>query len=161
VLIGIGSNLQPRRQVPRAVRLLRDVFQALTLSTFYSTRPLGNREQAPHVNGVVAASTYLDLATVRAALRGIEYQCGRVRDPRGRFAARTMDLDLLAFGNVAMPDENLPAAELLERDFCLIPAAEVLPDWVHPALGKPLHVLAAERFPSLPNIIGPVDFRVG
>jgi 2-amino-4-hydroxy-6-hydroxymethyldihydropteridine diphosphokinase len=161
VLVGVGSNVQPERHVPQAVKLLREALEGVVLSTFYATRPLGNRDQAPYANGVVAAFASLDLAAVRAALRHIEHQCGRVRDARERCASRTMDLDLLAFGDAVLPGERLPADELLERDFCLVPAAEVLPEWVHPVVGKPLRVLAAERFPQRPNILRPVGFRVG
>jgi 2-amino-4-hydroxy-6-hydroxymethyldihydropteridine diphosphokinase len=160
ILIGVGSNLQPRRHVPRALRLLRETFGSLTCSTFYRTRPLGRPDQPPYANGVAVAATCLALPAVRAALRAIEYECGRVRDQQEHFAARTMDLDLLAFGEAVLPDQNLPAAELLERDFCLVPAAEVLPEWLHPVLGRPLRQLAAERFPTCPNILGPVPFRV-
>jgi len=159
--VGVGSNVQPDHHVPQALRRLRETFPNLAISTFYTTRPLEGRDQDPYANGVVAAVTPLDLAAVRAALRRIEHLCGRVRDPRERFASRTMDLDLLVFGDVILPAEHLPAEELLERDFCLVPAAEVLPDWVHPVLGKPLRTLAAERFPVRPNILSPAAFRVG
>ena len=158
LLIGVGSNVDPARYVPQAIRLVRETFSVVRLSTLYHTRPLGDPRQPAYVNGVIAAVTRLPIAATRAALRAIEYQCGRVRDPGQRSAARTMDLDLLAFGDAVLPDEDLPAPELLERDFCLIPAAEVLPDWVHPLLGKPLRTLAAERFPQRPNILGPVAF---
>ncbi len=159
ILIGLGSNSAPRRWVPRAVHLLQDAFGAVRLSTFYLTRPLGDVAQPPYVNGVIAAATPLELPAVRAALRGIESQCGRVRDPQNRFAARTMDLDLLAFGSGILAAEGLPAPELLERDFCLVPAAELLPSWVHPVARRSLAELAAERFPERPNILGPVGFR--
>jgi len=161
ILIGVGSNAAPECWVPAAVRLVRDAFGAVRLSTFYLTRPLGDPAQPPYVNGVIAASTALALPGVRAALRGIESRCGRVRDPQKRFAARTMDLDLLTFGNAVLAAEGLPAAELLERDFCLLPAAELWPDWVHPTIGRTLRQLATERFPQRPNILGPAGFHVG
>jgi 2-amino-4-hydroxy-6-hydroxymethyldihydropteridine diphosphokinase len=160
LLIGVGSNVDPARHVPHAVRLLRGVFGEVRLSTFYWTHPLGDPCQPPYVNGAIVAVTPLSLAHSRAALRAIEQQCGRVRDPGDRFAARTLDLDLLAAGNLVLAAEELPAPELLERDFCLIPAAEVLPDWVHPGVGRTLRQLAAERFPESTHMIGPVDFSL-
>jgi 2-amino-4-hydroxy-6-hydroxymethyldihydropteridine diphosphokinase len=161
LLIGLGSNADPARHVPQAVRLLREAFGGARLSTLYHTRPLGNPHQPPYVNGVIAAVTPLSLAATRAALRAIEQQCGRSRDPGQDGAAPTMDLDLLAFGAAVLADDHLPAPELLERDFCLVPAAEVLPDWVHPLLGKSLRTLAAERFPQRPNILHAVAFYLG
>lgn len=162
LLIGLGSGAFPAQHLPQAVRLLRGQFGELRLSTFYRTRPLGDPRQPAYVNGVVSARTSLSLAAVRAALRAIEAQCGRVREPSARRTAPpTLDLDLLAMGDQVLVGEDLPAADLLERDFCLIPAAELLPDWVHPVLGKPLRTLAVERFPQRPNILGMVAFRLG
>lgn len=160
IIVGVGSNLRPQDHIPQALSLLREAFGEVRLSTFYATRPLGGLDQPPYVNGVVAASSALDLAAVRALLRGIESRCGRVRHSQERFASRTLDLDLLAFGDSLLPAEHLPAEELLDRDFCLVPAAEVLPEWVHPALGQPLRRLAEERFPVRPHIIRPVAFPV-
>lgn len=158
LLIGLGSNLLPARHVPQALRLLRQTFGDLRLSTLYRTRPLGDPRQPPYVNGVIGAVTTRSLAATRAALRAIEQRCGRVRGPGARVAACSMDLDLLAFGDTVLPEEHLPAPELLERDFCLVPAAAVLPDWVHPGVGLTLRQLAAARFPSPTHILGPVDW---
>jgi 2-amino-4-hydroxy-6-hydroxymethyldihydropteridine diphosphokinase len=160
LLIGLGSNLDPATHVPRAIRLLRATFGAVRLSTFYHTRPLGDPHQPPYVNGVILVGSPLPLAAARAALRAIEHQCGRVRHPGARCAARTLDLDLLAAGDLVLADQDLPAPGLLERDFCLIPAAELLPDWVHPTVGQPLRLLATERFPQPTHIIGPVHFAL-
>jgi 2-amino-4-hydroxy-6-hydroxymethyldihydropteridine diphosphokinase len=160
LLIGLGSGAAPTQYLPQAIRLLRERFGEVRLSTFYRTRPMGDPRQAPYVNGVAVALTTLSLADTRAALRAIEAQCGRVRGPRARPAAPTVDLDLLAMGSQVLANEDLPAAELLERDFCLIPAAELLPDWVHPGVGRTLRQLAAERFPRPTHILGPVDVPV-
>ncbi len=160
LLIGLGSNVAPATHVPRAIGLLRDVFGDLRLSTFYHTRPLGDPRQSPYVNGVISARTSLSLAAVRAALRAIETRCGRVRGPGARPTLATLDLDLLAAGDHVLAEERLPSPDLLERDFCLIPAAELLPDWVHPVLGKTLRTLAVERFPQRPNILGVVALRL-
>ena len=156
LLIGLGSHLRPALHLPQAIRLLRQTFVGVRLSTFYRTRPIGDPSQSPYVNGVTIAVTPLSLAATRAALRAIEAQCGRVRAPDPRHAAPTLDLDLLAFGDTALPEEQLPAPDLLERDFCLLPAAELRPEWVHPGVGQTLRQLAAERFPRPTHILGPV-----
>ena len=161
ILVGLGSNTAPARWVPRALRLLRVSFPDLRASTLYLTRPLGDPDQPAYVNGVLAATTPLALPAVRAVLRAVEAACGRVRDPQRRLAPRPMDLDLLAYDERVEPAEDLPARELLERDFCLVPAAEILPDWVHPLAGRTLLDLARERFPSCPNILAPADIALG
>ncbi|MBN2451334.1 MAG: 2-amino-4-hydroxy-6-hydroxymethyldihydropteridine diphosphokinase [Lentisphaeria bacterium] len=160
VLIGIGSNECPERFVPRAVRLLRERFGDVRTSTFYRTRPLGGREQPDYVNGVAAVRSVLSPAAVRHQLRDIEAGCARRRDPEDRFASRTLDLDLLLYGSLSSPADDLPAADLLERDFCLLPAAELLPDWVHPGAGRTLRQLARVLFPKPTHILGPAPWPI-
>jgi 7,8-dihydro-6-hydroxymethylpterin-pyrophosphokinase len=80
-------------------------------------------------------------------LSGIEDRAGRVRDPDNRFAGRTLDLDLLLCGTTIDSGLDLPSVDLLERVFVLVPAAELMPDLVHPVLRRTLSDLAAERFP--------------
>ena len=64
-----------------------------------------------------------------------------------------MDLDLLAYGDEALPEEGLPDGDLLERDFVLVPAAELWPAWRHPVAGRSLAELAAELFPVMTSAI--------
>lgn len=161
VLIGLGSNLRPETHVPFALRQLRARFTAVRVSTIYWTRPLKGLNQPPYANGVVAATTSLLPCQVKRALRELEDQAGRERQPGQSYAPRTLDLDLLAYGDGPVPELGLPDEELVERDFVLLPAAELCPDWCHPLLGKTLVALARELFPVPPNILGPVTFPLG
>jgi 2-amino-4-hydroxy-6-hydroxymethyldihydropteridine diphosphokinase len=161
ILIGLGSNLAPERHVPFALRELRALFAEVRVSTIHWTSPLGGLDQPRYANGVVAARTGLLPCQVKKLLRGIEDRAGRERLPGRSYASRTLDLDLLAYGDGAVPELGLPDGDLLERDFVLLPAAELCPDWRHPILGRTLAELAAERFPVPPNIMGPVDFPLG
>ncbi|MCK5804386.1 MAG: 2-amino-4-hydroxy-6-hydroxymethyldihydropteridine diphosphokinase, partial [Lentisphaeria bacterium] len=151
LLIGIGTNLDPERNASFAVRRLRDVFGQASVSTFYRTRPLGEPGQPPYINAVVAVHTHWAVARVKGELKRIESQTGRTDQGRKTGAPRTLDLDLLAYGDSVRAEANLPHSDLVERDFVLIPAAELWPDWVHPVLGVPLARLARERFPTSPN----------
>ena len=153
ILIGIGSNLQPESHVPAAFRALVRRFPGLRYSTFYLTRPLKSRKQPPFVNGVAHALTELTASEVLAHLAAVEEQEGRVRDPADRFAARTLDLDLLLYDHLVSADLKLPAPDLLARDFVLLPAVELLPRWRHPRNGRTLAVLARERFPRPVSIL--------
>ena len=154
ILIGLGSNIEPEAHVPAAVRALEACFCEVRVSTLYRTRPLRGRQQAAYVNGVVSATTELSVADVRRVLREIEDREGRRRETADACAARTLDLDLLAYGDAGDAAAGLPSSDLLERDFVLIPAAELWPEFVHPVAGRPLRELAAERFPRPPNILG-------
>ena len=156
ILIGLCSNIEPERHIPAAMQALRQAFSEVQASTLHRTRPLAGRDQPAYINGVVCAKTALPPEGVRTILRQIEDQCGRHRDPIDKYASRTMDLDLLAYGSVADPERGLPNPELLTRDFVLVPAAELWPDWRHPVEGKPLHSLARELFPEQPNFLGEV-----
>jgi 2-amino-4-hydroxy-6-hydroxymethyldihydropteridine diphosphokinase len=118
--------------VPFAVSGLRARLPGIRFSRFYWTVPLGGCEQPHYINGVAA---------------GIEDRAGRVRDPDNRFAGRTLDLDLLLCGTTIDSGLDLPSVDLLERVFVLVPAAELMPDLVHPVLRRTLSDLAAERFP--------------
>lgn len=161
LLIGLGSNLDPERHVPFALRALREIFAEVRVSTIHWTKPLRGLDQPRYANGVVAARTDLSPAGTKQALRDIEHRAGRERQPAHAYASRTIDLDLLVYGDGPVPELGLPDEDLLERDFVLLPAAELWPAWPHPILGQSLAELAAERFPVAPNILGPVDFPLG
>lgn len=154
ILIGVGSNIDPESHVLRALGTLNRIFPKTRTSTFYRTKPLGGRNQQPYWNGVVAATTSMSVEEVRTQLGRVEKENGRKRDPGDSYAARTIDLDLLAYDHVVRPDIDLPSYDLLARDFCLIPAAEVMPRWIPPGQTDPLEKLARKRFPVCPNIIG-------
>ena len=109
----------------------------------------------------MTATTSLLPCQVKRVLRDLEDRAGRERQPGKSHAPRTLDLDLLTYGDGLVPELGLPDEELVDRDFVLLPAAELRPDWRHPLLGKTLADLARELFPGLPNIIGPVTFPLG
>lgn len=159
ILIGLGSNLDPEQHLPRAVGWLAERFAAVRVSTFYRTRPLGDAAQPPFVNGVAAALTNTPVPEVKACLRELEARAGRQRTA-DKYAPRTLDLDLLLYGALLAEAWQLPAPELLTRDFVLLPAAELLPQWRHPVLGRPLADLAAQRFPQPVSMLGPVTLHL-
>lgn len=159
-LLGIGGNLAPEQSIPAAVAALTARWPGLRRSTFHWTRPFGpgTAEQPPFVNGVVLAESAELPVVLRAWFRELEEAAGRVRDPRDKFAPRPLDLDLLTWGDLADPAQGLPAADLVSRDFVLLPAAELCPHWRHPVLGQTLAELAAARFPAPPAWLGEFVF---
>ncbi len=155
-LVGVGGNIDPLEHIPRAVRRMEEIFDRVLVSTFYWTRPLLGLEQDPYVNGVLCVRTSLSPRGLKRALRDLEDEAGRIRSAE-RYAPRRLDLDLLTYGDGSLPELGLPDDDLLERDFVLIPAAELCPDWVHPAAHRSLSRLAAEHVADPPNILKPVN----
>ncbi len=140
VLIGLGSNLGDSVQNCRAaIERLRSHphVRVLETSSFYRTRPLMITEQPWFINGVVRCETDLTPEDLLDVLHRIESDFGR--DRRIRWGPRTLDLDLLSFGEhqLNLPSLTVPHPRLHERRFVLEPLLEIVPDWVHPTLKVP------------------------
>lgn len=144
--VGIGSNLGDREsQLQAALGLLaaEEGLVVLAVSQFRETEPVGPVEQGPFLNAAVRVGTDLAPRELLERLVGIELRLGRVR--RERFGPRTIDLDLLVYGDevVDEPGLTVPHPRVHERRFALEPLAELAPDLVIPGHG-PISDLLAE-----------------
>lgn len=126
--IGLGSNLEaPQQQILSAV----DEIAALSnvrnsvLSPLYGSHPLGPQDQPDYVNAVLRFSTSLTATLLLESLQKIEDAHARVRNQR--WGARTLDLDILLYGNeiIDQPNLRVPHPELSRRAFVLYPLADV------------------------------------
>ncbi|MGB7757626.1 MAG: 2-amino-4-hydroxy-6-hydroxymethyldihydropteridine diphosphokinase [Salinisphaera sp.] len=135
VVVGMGSNIEPERHVRAALGQLAERFGALDVSPIY-TCPAVGFSGADFVNLVVAFETDEPIETVQAGLREIEAAGGR--DRAGRDGSRTMDLDMLLFGDRVFDngDIRVPRADILEYAFVLRPLAEIRPHARHPGNGR-------------------------
>jgi len=136
--IGLGSNLSdPVMQLHRAVTALKglDKSRVVDVSSFYRSRPMGPQDQPDYLNAVVRLETDLDPEALLDALQGIEQDQGRVRERH--WGARTLDLDILLYGDEVITDKRLtvPHAGLHEREFVIYPLYELAPELVIPGLG--------------------------
>ncbi len=132
--IGIGSNIEPAKNVRRAVHLLARETRLIGLSMVFCTSALGRPEQSPYFNCVAAIDTEIPpLEVKRGRLRAIEDSLGRVRTA-DKYAPRTIDLDLIVYGNLVIDADGLkiPDPESLERPFLAVPLYELAPDLVLP-----------------------------
>ena len=150
ILIGIGANLPSAAGSPRATceaaltHLERLGLVVTARSPWYETAPVPVSDQPWFVNGVAAVKTRLSAAGVLAALHLTEAAFGRLRSQSN--AARTLDLDLLAYGEDVRTDGalRLPHPRMHERAFVLFPLRDVAPGWRHPVLGETAANLAAK-----------------
>jgi 2-amino-4-hydroxy-6-hydroxymethyldihydropteridine diphosphokinase len=137
--VGLGSNLQdPEHQVRTALDELAAIPTAhgLVHSRLYRSRPMGPSDQPEFVNAVARFGTRLPAVTLLEALQEIERRHGRVRGPV-RWGPRTLDLDLLLYGEQRIREERLtvPHPGMRDRAFVLCPLAEIAPDLRVPGLG--------------------------
>lgn len=139
VLIGFGSNQGDSIAVCRkAIQALSEhpAITVVCVSSLYRTAPVGYLDQGWFVNGVLLGTTTLSPSELLGVLLGVEQSFGRERTVR--WGPRTLDLDLLAYGDrvLQLPALTLPHARMHERRFVLAPLAEICPGWTHPVLGK-------------------------
>ncbi|MGA7800730.1 MAG: 2-amino-4-hydroxy-6-hydroxymethyldihydropteridine diphosphokinase [Gammaproteobacteria bacterium] len=128
--IGLGSNLEdPVAQVRRALRELDELpdTDLTSTSVLYSSAPMGPPDQPDYVNAVAALDTGLAPRDLLAHLQAIESAHGRVRTRH--WGARTLDLDLLLYGQLRLREDRLvvPHPGMHERAFVLYPLAEIAP----------------------------------
>ena len=135
VYVAAGSNIEPRRNLGLALKLLRDEFPDLRVSPAYANAAAGFAGE-DFINLVVGFTTALPLATLLEHLHAIEAACGRPR-AAPRWAPRSMDLDVLLYGAAVgdFPGADLPRRDLPRRAYMLGPLAALAPEVVHPTLG--------------------------
>ncbi len=141
--IGLGANLeQPIEQVTQAIQELDAIArtQLLAVSSLYRSAPVGYADQPDFINAVAKLSTRLSAHELLDALHDIENRHGRRRSIRN--APRTLDLDLLLYGTLALDEDGLvvPHPRMHERAFVLLPLAEIAPEARLPGYA-PLHQL--------------------
>jgi 2-amino-4-hydroxy-6-hydroxymethyldihydropteridine diphosphokinase len=146
--VGLGSNLGDRAgYLLLAVRGMVDAgLDVIRLSSIYETEPVEYEHQPAFLNMVaeLRGTTLPSSAQTLARLLRIEYALGRTRDVR--MGPRTIDLDLLIFKDQQVETEFLtvPHPRLAARRFVLVPLNELVPNLVHPVLGKSISELLSE-----------------
>ena len=129
--VALGSNLKsPLQQVTKALRALADLprTELKARSSWYRSRAVGPGEQSDYINGVAKLETGLSAIDLLDELQSIENRQGRVRQQR--WGARTLDLDILLYGDehIDQPRLKVPHPEMLKRNFVVVPLAELDPD---------------------------------
>lgn len=142
--VGLGANLgDPRRQVEQALRELHAIRQTRVLraSSLYRSAPVGYTDQPEFVNAVAQMETELAAAALLGELQAIEARHDRRRSFAN--APRTLDLDLLLYGDAVIqtPDLTVPHPRMHERAFVLRPLLEIAPDIAVPGRNRAAELL--------------------
>jgi len=134
--ISIGSNIDKEKHIPSSIRALQDAFGELDVSSLYQTAAMVF-EGDDFYNLIVRFNTDLEARQVGKMLRQIELDHGRSRNSQ-KFSSRTLDLDLILFGDQVIHDGRLqiPRDEIEKYAFVLEPLAEIAGEETHPVSGK-------------------------
>lgn len=136
VYIAIGSNLSnPVSQAKNAIEALKLLPNSrfINVSSLYSSTPMGPQDQPDYINAVAEIDTLLSPIELLDQTQKIELEHGRVRKD-DRWGPRTLDLDIILFGNNTISSERLtiPHYGMKEREFVLYPLAEIAPNLTLP-----------------------------
>jgi 2-amino-4-hydroxy-6-hydroxymethyldihydropteridine diphosphokinase len=155
VFIGLGANLStPEHPTPKevliaALAMLPPIGIAVERrSRWYRSAPVPASDQPWFTNAVVLVSSALSPLELMAALHQVEDMLGRRRGER--WAARPIDLDLIAYGSCVVDASEtddalvLPHPRMHERAFVLLPLREIAPDWRHPKTGTQIDQLCGD-----------------
>ncbi|MCL1120540.1 2-amino-4-hydroxy-6-hydroxymethyldihydropteridine diphosphokinase [Shewanella sp. FJAT-51649] len=156
VFVALGANLEdPKAQLDNAVAALSALAenQSLKVSPYYGSAPMGDVVQPDYINAVASFETSLAPIDLLDALQEIENTQGRVR--KERWGPRTLDLDLLLYGDAIIDEPRLkvPHYGMKERSFVLVPLAAIAPDLVLPCK-TPLRSLISEKFLAELQLLG-------
>lgn len=136
IFVALGSNLPDRsKHLSEGREMLRKISSGgWKESPVYETPPVGPAGQGPYFNQVVSFWYSGTSTSLLYYLKGAEFVLGR--KPRGHWNSREIDLDLLYFGNeVRKGRPTLPHPQIVNRQFVLVPLADIAPDWIDPQMG--------------------------
>ena len=155
VYIGMGGNVAswagpPEATLATAALWIESMGRVVCRSQLYSPEPVGFADQPRFINAVVELETELEASDLLERLLGIEVEFGRDRAAGFANGPRTLDLDILLFGNqrISEPGLEVPHPRLAERAFVLVPLNEIAPRAVDPRSGKTVAQLLERLFPD-------------
>ncbi|WP_076587481.1 2-amino-4-hydroxy-6-hydroxymethyldihydropteridine diphosphokinase [Solilutibacter tolerans] len=146
--IGLGGNVGDATSTLRSALDQLDQLpdtRLLAASSLYRTAPVGGIDQADFINAVAEIETILPAQELLQALFGVERAHGRDRAVEQRWGPRTLDLDLLLYGEEVIDVDGLsvPHPRIAERAFVLVPLVEIAPEAIIPGHGTAREVLGA------------------
>jgi len=148
--VAYGSNIEPENHVFAAFQRLRHYVTVAGVSTAYWTAPIGRPDDPPFLNGVWRVDTTLSARALKCVLSQIEDRLGRIRTP-DKFAPRTIDLDLVLYGNDVCNERGLrlPHPDIA-RPFVSVPILELDPHLRVPGMAECLASLFTDSLRPQP-----------
>jgi 2-amino-4-hydroxy-6-hydroxymethyldihydropteridine diphosphokinase len=138
IYLGLGSNMGSREDnLKKAIEEIVHRLRLGKVSSMYDTKPMGdNPDQPRFLNMACEVSTILPPTALLTLLQGFELKLGRM--PAKKNAPRPIDIDILLYGDTVLktPELTIPHSKMAEREFVLVPLAEIAPDVEHPVLHK-------------------------
>ncbi len=137
VFIGVGSNVDREANLKVGIAALREAFGTLQVSSVWDNPAVGFIGD-DFLNLVVGFHSELSAQDIADTLHAIEDRFGRKRESGTKMVSRSLDLDLLLYGDVVIHEGSVrvPREDILEQAFVLAPLAEIVPDRVHPVVGR-------------------------
>lgn len=128
VYIGVGSNIQPVKNILGAFRLLDTDIAIAATSAFYKTKAIDRPDQEDYLNGVWLVRTLRSAIEIKKqVLEKIENSLKRVRT-EDKFSSRIIDLDIILYGDMVIEEMGIPDKDIFKRPFLAIPLFELNPD---------------------------------
>lgn len=137
VFLALGTNLGERAENLRAaIHALEPEVEVIKCSPVYETPPWGFEDQPKFLNQVIEGETDLDPEELLEYLKRIEKMIGR--EKTFRYGPRLIDIDILFFDQLVIdsPPLVIPHAHMAEREFVLLPLADLAPEFIHPVSGE-------------------------
>ena len=139
VHVGIGSNIDRKKNIDSGLAALESYYGKLELSPVYEARSIGF-DGDDFYNLVAAFNTEKTIDEVETELRQIELNHGRCRD-ENRFSSRTLDIDILLYDDLISSKHKVPREDIVKYAFVIKPLFDLSPDLVHPETGQSIEQL--------------------
>jgi len=143
----LGSNLNNKeKHINDAIRLLSLEFKCKKRSSIYKSKAWGYESDNDFLNIALSIDCDIDPHALLSKVIDIENKLGRIRSSAVRYSDRTIDIDIILYGDsiVDTPELVIPHPRFHLRDFCLIPMNEIAPDKLVPIFGKSVKELNEE-----------------
>ena len=139
VYVGLGSNIERETNIRGGLGELKSRYGQLAISPIYQCKAYGF-DGDDFYNLVAGFTTELSIDEVETQLREIEYLFGRSRNET-RYSSRTLDIDLLLFGDLVCDKHELPRVDITKYAFVLKPLCDLNPELIHPEIGETISTI--------------------
>jgi len=160
VYLSLGSNIEAEQHIRSAINVLHERYNDMIVSTIFESEAVGF-EGDNFLNLVVGFDTLEDVHELDEAMSEIENAHGRLRGMGEKFAARTLDIDLLMYDDLVLEGEDLqlPRYEIDKYAFVLLPLSEIAPELIHPVIGLSMEEMW-QMFDKTGQGLWAVDFEL-